>query len=36
MSDKDKLLKDLYYKESGYQSINNVYKEAKAKDNTIN
>ena len=29
MSDKDKILKDLYYNESGYQSINNLYKEAK-------
>ena len=35
MSDKDKILKDLYYNESGYQSINNLYKEAKEKDNTI-
>jgi hypothetical protein len=29
MSDKDKILKDLYYNESGYQSISNLYKEAK-------
>ena len=35
MSDKDKILKDLYYNESGYQSINNLYKEAKEKDKTI-
>ena len=35
MSDKDKILKDLYYNELGYQSINNLYKEAKEKDNTI-
>ena len=35
MSDKDKILEDLYYNESGYQSINNLYKEAKEKDNTI-
>ena len=31
MSDKDKILPDLYYNESGYQSINNLYKEAKEK-----
>ena len=31
MYDNDKILKDLYYSESGYQSINNVYKEAKEK-----
>jgi hypothetical protein len=31
MYDKDKLLKDLYYNESGYQSINNLYTEAKEK-----
>jgi len=35
MSDKDKILKDLYYNDSGYQSINNLCKEAKEKDNTI-
>ena len=35
MSDKDKILKDLYYNESGYQSINNLYKEAKEKDKSI-
>ena len=35
MSDKDKILADLYYNESGYQSINNLYTEAKEKDNTI-
>ena len=29
MSDKDSLLKKLYYNELGYQSINNLYKEAK-------
>ena len=34
MSDKDKLLKDLYYNESGCQSRNNLYKEAE--NNTIN
>ena len=31
MSDKDSLLKRLYYTELGYQSINNLYKEAKKK-----
>ena len=31
MYDKDKILKDLYYNESGSQSINNLYKEAKEK-----
>ena len=35
MGDKGKLLKDLQFHESGYQSINNLYKEAKEKDNTI-
>ena len=35
MSDKDKILNDLQYNESGYQSINNSYTEAKEKDNTI-
>ena len=35
MSDKDKILKDLYYNETCYQSINNLYKEAKEKDTTI-
>ena len=34
MSDKDKLLKQLYVQEEGYQSISNLYKEAKAKDKT--
>ena len=29
MSDKDSLLKKLYYNELGYQSINNLYKETK-------
>ena len=35
MGDKDKLSKELYFNESGYESINNLYKEAKEKDNTI-
>ena len=35
MSDKDKILKDLYYNESSYQSCSILYKEAKEKDNTI-
>ena len=35
MSDKDSLLKKLYYNELGYQSINNLYKEAKKEDNTM-
>ena len=35
MSEKDSLLKKLYYNELGYQSINNLYKEAKKEDNTM-
>ena len=35
MSDKDSLLKRLYYNELGYQSINNLYKEAKKEDNNM-
>ena len=35
MSDKDKILKDLYYNESVINLSNNSYREAKEKDNTI-
>jgi hypothetical protein len=35
MENKNKLLKSLYYDQSGFQSIAKLYKEAKQKDNTI-
>ena len=35
MSDKDSLFKRLYYNELGYQSNNNLYKEAKKEDNSM-
>ena len=35
MSDKDEVIKNIYYDRSGYQSIQKTYEEAKKKDNTI-
>ena len=35
MSDKDSLVKRLYYNEFGYQSINNLFEEAKQGDNSM-
>ena len=35
MSDKDEVIKNIYYDRSGYQSIQKTYEEAINKDNTI-
>jgi hypothetical protein len=35
MSEKDEVIKNLYYDRSGHQSIQKTYQEAKQKDNTI-
>ena len=35
MSEKDEVIKNIYYDRSGYQSIQKTYQEAKQKDDTI-